>query len=284
MATSVEIIFVGLCSILNPRDQIANMPPPSAIIMRRTNHETFIAFDSNTVTVTGVTATPISGSRFSKIDFLADGEELTFNDDRTKLPSVDNSFDDVARFKTYSRIASPAWDPNFIPLRGKVPKKGVVAAYVEFGGGTLSAARKTAVLYQFALNGEALEVSKASCFAREVHYTFTSTGDGLLIEARSLDDGSKRSMLFKPKGGSSRVEVWIGNSMDPLGDLLRLEPAKYGEGVHFGTFYESETRADNVATDPIPRPLKYNCAGVPLPVSEGEGDPEIGYCGPDTRP
>lgn len=315
MATSAEIIFVGLCSLLNVRNQDTSpdKPPPSAIVMKRANHDTFIAFDTNKVMMTGETATPVSTSSFSAVYFKPEGEELTFNDDRTQLPIVDNSFGDIANFNDYSRISQPKWVEDFIPHRNKLPKKTAVAAYVEFGGGTLAASRLTTVKYQFTPASEPPDPDKAKCFAREVHYTFTTTGDGLLIEARSLDGaGGKRSMLFKPKGNATKVEVWIGSSMDPVSDFKRFETKEHMEGVHFATFYESEQNGVNAAKNPIPRPVLYDCAGNPVnettqsaPAMKpnrankpgkvasgnhvannavpGEGDPQVGYCGPDSR-
>src|SRR6185503_11727191 len=100
MAITAEIIFVGLVSFLNVRDQNVgtDMPPPSAIVLKATGHQTFIAFDNNKVSMTGAAAAPVGGSAFSSIAFDAVGDELSFNDDRTVSPQVDETFDSVARF------------------------------------------------------------------------------------------------------------------------------------------------------------------------------------------
>lgn len=315
MAVTAEIIFVGLCSIINARNQDTSgyLPPPSAIVMKRlvpVVHYTFIAFDADETSMTGETATPVSSSHYSAVDFKAGGEELAFNDDHTRLPAVDSSFDGVANFNTYSGIASPTWITDYIPKPNNLPKPDAVAAYVEFGGGTISAERLTKVKYDFTVKGVPADKDRAQCYQREVHYKFTPTGDGLLIEAHSLVGGTKRSMLFKPKGNVTNIKVWIGSSMDPYGDFVRKEPQVHNQdGEHFRTFYESEQRPDNVNTDPIPRPVAYDCAGNPVnevantratmsnakkanPTvvnstanhPDGEGDPDVGLCGPDSRP
>jgi len=317
MAIGAEVIFVGLCTLVNVTNQnmSTDVPPASAVVMKFTDHKNFIAFDSGAVDVTGVTPEQLSTSRFSMIQFLPEGEVLTFNDDRTQPPTVLASFDNIAHFGEYSGFTADqlkAWDPTYIPKRNTLPKANTVAAYVEFGAGTISADRMTLRKYEFTVPGVDPVKERARCFAREVHYVYDAPGKGLLIEARSLSTNVKRTMLFTPKGSATKVQIWIGTSMNPLGDLQRIEPKKFQDGAHFAAFYKSDLVGDNPLKEPLPRPVPYDCDGKDAPLETapaqaiakgksskpvcrkskrtdictdcGEGDPSVGYCGPESKP
>ena len=330
MVTTAEIIFVGLCSFLNVKNSETTMPPPSVLVTNEAKHISFIAWDTNTVSVDGaVDAQPLGGSSYSYVLLGRGGvgDEVMFNDDRTNAPQVDATFDQVASFKDYSGIA-PAdlvWDTDYIPAAQQQPSEKHAAGYVLLGGGTLTGDRLTKVRYEFRSASAAEDTSKSHYYAREVHYRFKPTGANLLIDTRSLDGNKKRTMILKPKNGATNVEVWIGNSPDPISDILREEPTTCADGVHFAAFYRAEKKADDLGKIPLPRPVAVDCAGsaMILPTtarkptahthakrgtSSGgsattglastigrfrhkghshlldEGDPELGYCGPDGKP
>src|SRR4051794_15695609 len=120
MATTVEIMFVGLCSFLNMKNATdPNLPAPSVIVHRvpgghgaDMQHTAYIAFDRTKMKVTGATAKQVTNSNFSFIPL--DGQKLTLIDaDMTATPKIDATFDtDVARFSQYAKLPNPAFKPD----------------------------------------------------------------------------------------------------------------------------------------------------------------------------
>lgn len=275
MATTVEIVFIGLCSFLNIDGAQPDMPPPSVILHNDAVHHTpYVAFDTTVVRMTGATATSL-GANFAMVKL--EGEELIINDDASRGPTLDASMGKVVHLAKYSGISQPMWNRARIPLNGGLPEKGEVAAYLEFGSGTLSADRLSPIKWTFKDQTNNPSATQADDnFARSISYKFLSATDNLIIRARALDGGSHRKLVFTPVSGGA-IKVFIGNSVKnkELKDIKFVEPAIHQAGVHFMEFYKS--------LDPIPRTMF-----IPFPIESNpndiQGGPDTGYCGPDGQP
>lgn len=258
-----EIIFVGLCSFLNLANDIDHMPPPSVILTADKDHTPFIAIDPTKIKVEGVTF----GSNPPYAYIKLDGEELTFNDDRSVPPRVGFSLSAVASLGAYGRVANPVWNEDYVPKKMKHPKSKQVAAYAEFGNGELTADNKTTIEWEFRdSKGNKTITGK---FARNVHYKFTPANGILYIEARSLDGTGKRVMKFTPINNAP-LQIWIGNSMDITKDIKGYNPTSLEPGHHFKHFYKHLQGSPAVF---IPYPIGIVAKGA-----------ESGYCGPDREP
>jgi hypothetical protein len=273
MPTTVEIAFVGLCTFLNMDGKTPELPPHSVIINRHTGHTPFIAFNDKEVSLTGATVKAL-GQDYSYIEL--DGEDLALNDDQSKPPTFNpdyTAFEKVARFTKYANVSAPFWKNTHIPLRGKMPLRSAVAGYLEFGGGEISVERESTIEWEFRNEANFNDKTIKGKFARLVMYKFSSPTDNLVITARTLDGTAKRELVFASIGGSP-LKVWIGSSPKVLKELLYKEPTKFNTASHFGAFYDSLDEAN---------PKIY----VPFPVvAAGQlgGDPDLGFCGPDSRP
>ena len=303
MATPVEIVFVGLVTMMNLKNtQTSNdFPPPSAIVHKTNMHTPFIAFETANLSVTG--ATPIKlDTTYSMIMLPADGEELVLQGLPSGLPNVDSSVDRVASLAAYSRISSPSWDHAFVPKRMDRPQHGNVAAFMKFGGGDIFADRVTRLKYDFVTPSEQPSTANAKAYLRDVHYKFMATTTGLQIVQDPLGSGTKPTLDFQLQNGARTVKLWIGAATSPLLEITGYEPRIYHAGLHFEEYYKTETRPDDINTDPIPVPVAVYADGSAAPaqivdqrrsftqrpawiffrgalVQDPGGDPEVGYCG-----
>jgi hypothetical protein len=320
VATTVEIVFVGLVTFLNVNNNPGNdLPNPSAIVhnSHRHTHTRFIGWDSRTVTA-NTPGTRLESSAYYIIELADEGEHLQVQGLPGGALAVDATFrDHIAAFHEYSRLTGRRWDDKIVPRRSELPKEEEVAAFISFDGGTLKAGRLTDVRYRFLLVPREVgllprsRATDGKCFARDGMYDFEATTNGLQINAVSLDDDTPttRMLKFDPVTPGKPVKIWIGSAVKPLEEMEGIGPGRPGVGFHFLEYYETETRPDNFLTNAIPVPISYDCDGVPIEraairvlekplpkkkalevvatfAHEGHlhyirrGDLEVGYCGP----
>jgi hypothetical protein len=282
--TSVEILFVGLCSFLNMNNQYSFMPPPSVVLHRTDQsmkHQAFIAWDQNSVALQNAASFPVlytkNGTAFLKVD----SEELALNDDQSAGPTfVDQTtfFKSVPRITLYGDLPqTPDFEPKHVPPKGQMPDPGAEAAYLEFGNGTISSDWQTEKQYVFRDgNGVAMDTT-ARYYHRRVKYAYTASGNALVIVARKFDNSLRRKLIFKPISGTA-VTVWIGNSMNIDEDMNPTPPIKNKIAAHFKFFYGTLLNPPSTLYVPV---IEGPLTPLQKPPAGGAG---TGYCGPDNQP
>jgi hypothetical protein len=314
----IEISFVGLCTFLNLRRKNLTMGDPAVILVRTPANEAhipFIAFDSRDLQVevfkseenqevpevdepVRYCATP-SRNRSSSppqsnplppgfncvpnaeeyLYRLLDGANVSLRHERVGWPEVTPSYSFVSSKDRYWPQVKNRWDRRFVPRSGQLPDFEVVAAYMRFGGGTISAERMTDIEWEFRDRNN--EPTHRGYFAREVLYRIYPFHYGHLdVRLRHPKHKERnRTLRFSPlvKNGLERfkIKIWIGNSdrkyIDE--DILRIStpPAK---GAHFK---HSNQVAGTGDAGPLPVPIIVPGTFTP---KDGDSGGNTGYCGP----
>ncbi|HKS22755.1 MAG TPA: hypothetical protein VJZ76_08160 [Thermoanaerobaculia bacterium] len=289
-----EIVFTGLCSILNPDGTNKEMGDPGVILVQTPGHDhehdheheapehhfAYLAFDSTAVEVTGTNVPALKpvlmAEPFVYMDL--DGVELSLIEEPLEAPIVDDSYRNlVAHRDEYWPEAIGRFDHDLVPPKGSRPKKSVVKAWVRFDGGRLGASRLSKVPWRFEKgDGSVLE----KCFAEEVIYDgFDHAPDAVVLKRKDLEDekidlGDLRFSL-KPQAGTSTITLIIGNNIekDMAGSVFREETKLVADprSQHFK--FLNRTAGPSV-TGPIPQAIN--------PPSQGQqgGGGSGGACGP----
>lgn len=283
MASTVEILFVGLCSFLNMDNSVNYMPPPSVIMHRvpTMKHVAFIAWDEAETKLDDAANLPVLRTKKGRPFIMLDAEEISLNDDFSALPTLDATFKNgVARLSKYANLSAvPVFDQRRVPIKGHLPDGAVEQAYLEFGSGTISSDWETEKEFVFRDTKTATPADATPRkYHRRVHYVFPAAANALTVVLRKFDNSAHRRLVFRPVSGTN-TRVWIGNSMDIDEDLNPTPPIKNKTAIHFAAFY------DTLAVQP---------AKVFVPVIEGTITPPVGappaggsgtgYCGPDNQP
>jgi len=303
MASAAEIVFLGLCTFLNvDHYNTRGLPAPAVALVRvDVNHAThggapiprhvaFIAYDSNSVELTGVPdqALPDTPYRF----VVLDGEELSFTGAPAGKTRVKPSFATVPRQSQYWKTQlATRWNRCVAPLKGAKASSNCVAAYMPLGGGDLSAGHLTPIEWEFRETSEDAAILRDR-FAREVYYRFPLSTATIVLTTTTLDAKHQtRTMTFTAKNRADKtVRLWIGNTPDThiTGEILGLEPIEYTSGSHFAALKRVVAEASEAidAIYPTPFPTMLRAPGV---VARGgsAGDkrsPDGGYCGPAGTP
>jgi hypothetical protein len=204
--------------------------------------------------------------------------QLSLPDVDIDFPTILPTFDFVANKDEYWPETKNQWSAAHVgdPRTGARPNPLVVAAYMEFGEGTIAAEHMTDFEWEF--RKDDCSVNKRGYFAQEVLYRiypFKPPELDVIIER--LDKTGQRILLkFMPiADASAKVKLWIGNSdkNDIHRDLRRLS-SRPRRGVDF-EFLNSVTGIKNPG--PLPFPIVPD--GTFPPEDPGAGG-SAGLCGP----
>ncbi len=246
-----EIVFTGLCSILNPDGKNRKMGDPAVILVQTDDHAhpshhaahiAFIAFDSDKVEVTDGKGTPVTdavavpnavpvpdGRSYVYIP-IDDVEIVIENNPHEPVTKVENTYRDrVAHRDEYWPEKTGSFDPDFVPLEGDRPNKmkKAVKAWMRFGAGTLSASRISLVAWRFVTDTGKV---KEEFFAEEVIYSgFPHSREALVIKLMDLATGKTeaRELRFslKPASKTEALTLIVGNLMeDDMARAVRRMP------------------------------------------------------------
>lgn len=277
-----EIVFTGLCSILNPDGKNKEMNCDPAVILVQTDdhhathrHIAYLAFDADEVEVTGAAKledVPKTGQR--KFKYLAvDGWELVIKDNTAGPPAVDTTYSHLVAHKDdYWPEVKDVWDRDYVPEVGYRPTNAAVKAWLRFGKGKLSASRISEVPWRFThASGATLEKN----FAEEVVYSeFSHPADEVVIELKELESGNDAGELtFRLKTGLTKLTLIIGNSLeDDLAPAVLRTPTKRALEPYADHFkYLNRVTA---GTGPVPVVIN------PLADKANTGGGSGGACGP----
>jgi hypothetical protein len=317
MAVDVEIVFNGLCSFLNVRDTNNDMPEPSVILVRTDKepppnthpptemddmddmgdgdsggttphvpHKSFLAFDSKTIRID-------DASGFVRVPEKADFWSLTLSGVLIKIkddngqPTVDGSYDDVLKKDRYWPEAANLFNRDYVPERGKKPKKTAVNAFLRFGSGTITAGRLSTVQWKFIRNDGQTYINY---FAEEVVYSgFGHSGDTIVIELYDLftDQRLRTLTFFARTSDVDMLTLFIGNNTKAgIVDALNRAPkdgVQPKDGSHIA-YLNAVADPDVSPYGPIPKAVPQ-----PVPLDDGSG-PVVeenlggggsdGFCGP----
>jgi hypothetical protein len=305
MLPVLKVFIAGLCTILNPRNELSTLPEPSVICVRTgpgfgqtLQHTPFVAWDDDKVSVVAtsgaITPLPVGTANFKY--FQPDGERIEIERDPAgQGPPQTNHFSGIASYFQFSRYpASMEWDSCYIPPKMQNPSNACVAAFMRFGGGRLVGAAPTPFKVIFRDAGGATTVEAA--YDREVVYmTAPPDIDGdkpsvtLGFHRLAPDDPIVREVKFTAKQPNADIEVFFGNEMEtrikyvvtqwmPEPSDLPSNPA----ALHFSALHME------VNGDPNARPIPYR---MPMPKKSNKTDKkggpkggDVGYCGPDGIP
>lgn len=306
---SVKIVFSGLCSFLNPKNNNTTMPEPSVIVLRtdlsiplehsdehghahndfadiQIKHIPFLAFDSRKVLVSDARGF----QRASRVDPLfwfreLDGVLLKIEGFNAKPLTVDPSFDRVVSRDKYWPGTENQWNRAFVPVKGELPLKSAVHAFLRFGGGILSAGRLSRVQWQFVIPEKPTYIDY---FAEEVSYSdFLAAEDKLVIKVLDLTTEREITTLqFTSRDdrsdGSNDIVIFIGNNTEQgikEGFLRRSdENAQPSDGRHM--VFLNQVASPHVRIPaPIPVPVPKPDPVVPGTVMAAGGS-SSGFCGP----
>lgn len=279
--TELEIVFSGLCSFLNLQNDNRTMPNPSVVLVDTppdNKHTPFIAYDTRTTSVS-------SPGLFKPVDkapgfayWELDNVELILRNDAPGFPIVTPSYNHVVRKDDYWPEAKDIWYPNVVPKLGEKPKPDGAAAFMEFGGGVISAERTTDFEWAFYYpNGEFTGAS--DYYAQEVLYRVypLSTGS-VLITVLPFGGGTGTNLTFTSILADYRkVKIWIGNNdkADIYKALLRLS-SQPKDAKHF-QYLNTVSYKD--PGGPYPRAIVPK-GTFPAPGTGSGGGADTGYCGP----
>jgi len=331
----VDVTFIGLCSFLNLKNDNPSMPEPSVILIRTdpganfgpalhasgdlTVHTPFIAFDSAAVKVddgTGfkaVSVPQIAEQNMGNFDspeklqnaatfsFLTlSNAELTIENLPPGTPAVDVSYGDVAKKDDYWPGTKNQWNRDLVPKPKQRPSSSVVAAFLRFGGGKISAGYISKNEWEF--RDEKQKATHKGRFAREVHYTFPQDGKEVVIVISALDGSGTppRTLRFSPVDDNGPLTIWIGNSTERgiAFATQHVSSLQAGFGDHFA-FLNQVVKLNaftglvhglqldlgaGSARGPIPVEITPASASAPVPeggpLEKSGGEEETGYCGP----
>lgn len=284
MATPVEILFVGLCSLLNMTGQAPNVAGPAVVVYDdKPTHTPFIGFDATQLSISGATATPINGTKLAFIELS--GEDLTIQSDPPGNPVIGANMDKLAHLTKYGDITNPAWVRSRIPDKGGKPTKAAAAAFIPLGSGTLTAGRISPITWTFKdSKGKPSPTQPSLAFAREIKYSFDSSTGTLVLEAGILGSSNPlKTITFTPTNAGP-IRIWIGNAVKGsiANEIDWKEPSMYMPGGHFKNFYASVSNPGHIY---IPYPDSK--AMAPTRPKKGHGhvmDFGTGFCGPDLQP
>jgi hypothetical protein len=292
---NVEIVFTGLCSILNPRGNNTTMGDPAVIAVQTPgddemgdmpdmdhgddmghdhHHVAFIGYDSQYVDCDqrggSKPAPEYPPGRYFDI---SESVEMFIDGHAPGQPTVLQSYRDVVRKDDYWPAAANRWNREYVPARGDKPTAKAVKAYYRFGSGLLGAGRVSLVEWQFsAVRGH---------YAEEAFYVFSQSGETLNVLFRRLGDRDDarpimtfRFSLTKQAQDERRpLTVVIGNNMESdIGNAI--ERVRTEIVTRQSDHFKYLNRVAN-GDGPIPR------AENPIqPGSSSGGGENGGVCGP----
>lgn len=287
----LEIVFTGLCSFLNLTNTNGTMPRPSVILPRTPAddhpHVPFIAFNDADVAVTpDVAFVGVPNTTDFRYRVL-NGEYIALANDPVGWPVVLPSYELLCKKDCYWPEAKNHWDRRYVPTADTEPDSRVVAAYMRFGAGTISAERLTDFEWEFVT--EDGRCTQRGYFAQEVVYrVYPFPKKELMIRLRRLDEkGDPETFTFTAKRpNSNKIKIWIGNSDQVYKSLLRLSsPPK--RAIHFKHLNDV---AGLGSIGPVPVPLVPSGLFGPDQLIGGSNtggrftEPgsgsDTGYCGP----
>lgn len=292
MATPIDIVFVGLCTLLNVQNTDSRLPPPSVLVMRHQQtasdpvrtHVAFVAFKTDDLASDGgFTPHPVPGpdTRYQYIEL--DGVEIELNDDWSGPPTP-VSKPDLAIMSVYAKQQLD-FDERVVPRPGERPQDRSVGGFVQLGTGAISTARPTDCKWVFAKPGTKGDPKDARSYAREIRYKFHSASASPTLRLRRFDGSYEGNIQLK----SQTQALWIGSS-PPEQMLAEIDPDQYQKwrsthstthsmtttATHFAVFYRQLKNAPSDKDMYLPTLAETGCTEVKTP--------DVGYCGPDGQP
>jgi hypothetical protein len=242
-----EIVFTGLCSVLNPDGKkTKTMGDPAVILVqtqdhsasngdrrsqkhggasaKHTGHIAYLAFDPAKVDVQGVDIGTLPKVPQSKgfVYLLLDGVELQVKDQCLHAVTVDQMYREyVAHRDDYWPQMKGKFDRDLVPLQGSRPKKEAVKVWMRFCGGRISASRISKAPWEFHVQTQDKTTGKRKtstlqqCFAEEIVYDgFPHGADALVIARKDLETGGdKGDLRFSTRNLGETLTLIIGNHM-----------------------------------------------------------------------
>jgi hypothetical protein len=215
------------------------------------------------------------GFRFMQLN----GVEVEIATDPPAKPNLDDSYDLVLKKDDYWPEAKNQWNRDFVPERGKQPKRSAVVGFMRFGSGTISAGHLAPVKWKFERNGQGPLVGK---FAEEVVYSgFPHEGDEVVLRIRDIETRELiHELRFSPVvPGLEKLTLFIGNndSNDIDNAVQRRVAIDSRDNRHFKFLNRISSAKDlgripTVVRDPLPQP----------PDNDRVGGLSTGPCGPIT--
>lgn len=248
-----EIVFTGLCSVLNPEGTKNKKMGDPAVILVQTNdedgtnagkhskkhdgahakHVAFLAFDPAKVDVQGIDVATLPNVPKSGgfVYIPLDGVELQVKEQGFRGAIVDQMYREyVAHRDDYWPMMAGKFDKDLVPPHGCRPKKSLVKAWMRFCGGRISASRISKAPWQFRVlkkNNKTGKIESSmlqQCFAEEIVYDgFPHDPDALVIARKDIETAEDQGDLrFSTK--EATLTLIIGNHMKKaMGAAVRRE-------------------------------------------------------------
>jgi hypothetical protein len=247
-------------------------------------HISHLSFDATQVRV-DVASQPLFQQVPMAPGFLfipLNGVEIEIENDPAGLPDVDQSYDQfVVKKDTYWPEARGKFNPDFIPEKGKQPKRSAVVSLMRFGSGTIKAGNLSPVQWKFDRNGQRPLVGT---FAEEVIYSgFPHSGDEVVVHLRDIDTREiVRTLRFSPITPEiTSLTLFIGNNdVDDIDNAVqRIVPGDVRDNNHFRFL-------NRIASIPDPGRIPKVVPRPPRPSSDDDdsdgpvGGISSGPCGP----
>lgn len=233
----VEVVFTGLCSFLNVRDNHGNdMVEPSIILVRtdvdvdagtpgagyvegrnpedeeavarphehehaveeyKHEHVAFIAYNEDEVTTTSPGFEKIEGADGFWMLPLPMGVEIVLTGIPAGKPTVVQSYDTIAKKDHYWPDAKNQWNRDYVPVKGEKPDSDAVAAFMRFGQGFIGGGRLCPLEWTFQ---DSVGRVLTNQFAEEGFYSFDQEDGDIIVQLIDLDDPENvKEICFTPK-------------------------------------------------------------------------------------
>jgi hypothetical protein len=295
----VEVIFTGLCSLLNVRDNHGDeMVEPSVILVRTDvptdpgtpgpdyedpgpgdhTHIAFLAFSPKELTVdTPGDFKPVpEGPPFLYVPLH--GVVIAIKGVQDGPPTVLASYDTIAKKDDYWPDAKNQWNRGYVPRKRGMPSKDCVDAFFRFGKGYVGGGRLCPFEWRFKDPKDRYYTNQ---FAEEAIYTFDRADGEIVVRLADLADRNtfREYRFFPVLDGNGKPPnfhtFFLGNNMkEDMGKaVLRKGADKMVDGDHFRFL-------NNVAAS-VGGPFPSKGPRITKPTSpSGGGGGTSGACGP----
>lgn len=294
MPGTVEVVIVGLCTLLNMRNEYSSLPEPSVIVVetgrafgQTQKHVPFIAWDSTKVKAD---FTPANAFEEKIPDGATNHRFFELKGERVEIDNVASGTPDasemgtIASYLHYRREpAATDWDRCYIPKPNERPQKKCVRGFMRFGGGTLTSARPTKEEYFFEDDNGATTVPIH--YDQEVHYKTAAPGTNgqgqpfVVINLRNLDDDAIARTVKLTAISGDTIEIFLANTMidDIKNVVLKTNTdAMVKKSLHFHALSKAVLEHTDIPIPVVNRDLPAH--------SSGPGGGDSGYCGPESKP
>ncbi|MBV9493008.1 MAG: hypothetical protein JOZ54_02095 [Acidobacteria bacterium] len=313
----VEVVFTGLCSFLNVRDNHGDDMVEPSIILVRTDvdvdagtpgpgyvegrnpedpegtpvlqhdhdeeedhaHTPFIAFSGNRMTTTFPEFEPIAETGFLMYS-IPPGKEIAIAGVAAGKPVVVQSYDTIAKKDHYWPAAQNHWNRDYVPVKGERPDPHCVAAFMRFGKGFIGAGRLCPLEWTFQ---DSIGRTLTNQFAEEGIYTFDQPPGDIVITLTNLEGAPDpieiRLTPIPPPDNRplSDQTIFIGNNMED--DIERAVLRAAADNYRDGDHFRFLNAVSYMPTGPFPAFGRRVNRSRPSAASGGSGSTS-GACGP----